>query len=65
MPEDAGMHYLETGRGPKSLLTEKLFHIKDLFRDVLSSDPENMQHRESLGSDGASALQRNICDEYH
>lgn len=40
--------YLKTGTCPKSLLMKKLFHIKDLFRDVLSSDPENMQHRESL-----------------
>lgn len=41
--------YLKTGTSPKSLLTKKLFYIKDLLRDVLSSDPESVQNRESLG----------------
>lgn len=57
MPEGTGMHYIETGTGPRSLLTKKLLHIKDIFKEVLSSDPENAQHRESLGCDGARALQ--------
>lgn len=52
MPEDTPA-FLKTGH--KSLLTKELFHIKDFFRDVLSSDPENIQHWESLGSDDARA----------
>lgn len=54
MPEDTHA-YLKTGTGPKSLLTKKLFYIKDLFRDVLSSDPENCK-TEFLGLKGARAL---------
>lgn len=50
--------FLKTGH--KSLLTKKLFNIEDIFRDVLSSDAENIQHWESLGPAGARALRQNI-----
>lgn len=50
--------FLKTGH--KSFLTKKLFNVEDIFRDVLSSDAENIQHWESLGPAGARALRQNI-----
>lgn len=60
MPEDTH-DFLKTDH--KSLLTKKLFNIKDFFWDVLSSDPENTQHWESLGPDEARALGQKICSK--